>query len=183
MPRHKMPEQRRAQLASLAAYQFPILSRSLGQLASTVPPYFALIALMYAGLSVSIWLTFALAFPGRLRRPHVHHPARLRPWLVLRLPHRQQCHGLGCSLITFTLTQLATAPRTTPCHLEQPRPPTRGSGHLLDLPHCQEYALSRRCTVGSPDWSASPDLAGIGSTLCFPGGVSVPLRYATFLAA
>jgi acyl-lipid omega-6 desaturase (Delta-12 desaturase) len=62
-PRYKTREQRRAQLASLAAYQSPILSRSLGQLASTVPPYFALIASMYAGLHLSIWLTFALAFP------------------------------------------------------------------------------------------------------------------------
>jgi len=65
-PPHKPRQQRWPQLAGLAAYQSPILSRSLGQLASTLLPYFALIAAMYASLHVAIWLTFVLALPAEL---------------------------------------------------------------------------------------------------------------------
>lgn len=103
MPRHKMPEQRRAQLASLAAYQFPILSRSLGQLASTVPPYFALIALMYTGLHVSIWLTFALAFPAAgfvVRTFIIQHDCGHGSFFASRTANNAT--GWVCSLITFT---------------------------------------------------------------------------------
>ena len=44
-------------------YRRPSLPRSLGQLGSTVLPLLALNALMYASLSVSYWLTLALAVP------------------------------------------------------------------------------------------------------------------------
>lgn len=45
-------------------YRRPSLPRSLGQLGSTVLPLLALNALMYVCLSVSYWLTLALAIPA-----------------------------------------------------------------------------------------------------------------------
>lgn len=48
----------------LAAHQAPILSRSLGQIASTFLPFFGLIAAMYALLDVSAWISLALAVPA-----------------------------------------------------------------------------------------------------------------------
>jgi omega-6 fatty acid desaturase (delta-12 desaturase) len=102
-PRHEPREQRRARRDSLAAYQSPILSRSLGQLASTVPPYFALIASMYAGLHLSIWLTFALAFPAAgfvVRTFIVQHDCGHGSFFASR--GANNITGWVCSLITFT---------------------------------------------------------------------------------
>lgn len=54
----------RRQLREIVAHhRRPSLPRSLTQLASTLLPFLALNALMYASLSVSYWLTLALAVP------------------------------------------------------------------------------------------------------------------------
>jgi omega-6 fatty acid desaturase (delta-12 desaturase) len=45
----------------LAPYQAPLLGQSLGQIASTFLPFFAVIAAMYALRDVSLWLTLPLA--------------------------------------------------------------------------------------------------------------------------
>ncbi len=52
------------QNTDLAAYAQPRLSRSLLDLATSVVPYLALTALMYATLGESIWLTLGLAIPA-----------------------------------------------------------------------------------------------------------------------
>jgi len=48
----------------LRSYEAPILSRSLGQLASTFLPFFGLVAAMYVVSDISIWLSLALAVPA-----------------------------------------------------------------------------------------------------------------------
>jgi omega-6 fatty acid desaturase (delta-12 desaturase) len=48
----------------LAAHQAPVLRRSLGQMATTFLPFFALIAAMYALIDISPWLSLALAVPA-----------------------------------------------------------------------------------------------------------------------
>ena len=45
----------------VAAYERPLLGRSLRQIADSFGPYLALCALMYLSLSVSYWITLALA--------------------------------------------------------------------------------------------------------------------------
>jgi omega-6 fatty acid desaturase (delta-12 desaturase) len=49
---------------AVAKYQQPSLSRSLGQMANTLIPYMALLAAMYASLTLSYWLVLALAVPA-----------------------------------------------------------------------------------------------------------------------
>jgi len=48
----------------VAKYQNPSLQRSLWQVANTLIPYFVLLTLMYVSLSISYWLTLALALPA-----------------------------------------------------------------------------------------------------------------------
>ncbi len=48
----------------LAAHQAPVLRRSLGQVANTFLPFFALIAAMYGLYGISPWLSLALALPA-----------------------------------------------------------------------------------------------------------------------
>ncbi len=54
----------RAFKAIAVAHQAPVLSRSIGQLATTFPPFFALIAAMYALRETSVWISLALAIPA-----------------------------------------------------------------------------------------------------------------------
>ncbi len=56
--------QRKALMAAVAAFQQPSLARSLWQFASTLLPYLALAAAMYALAPVSPWLCLALALPA-----------------------------------------------------------------------------------------------------------------------
>lgn len=56
--------ERRELLAVLARYQTPILSRSLGQIATTFLLFFALMGAMYAATSYSTWAVLALALPA-----------------------------------------------------------------------------------------------------------------------
>ena len=48
---------------AVAKYQIPNLRKSYWQIANSIIPYFALLYLMYLSLSVSYWLTLALALP------------------------------------------------------------------------------------------------------------------------
>jgi acyl-lipid omega-6 desaturase (Delta-12 desaturase) len=56
--------QSRAIRTVLASHQAPVLGRSLGQMATTFPPFFGLIAAMYAMEGVSPWLSLALTIPA-----------------------------------------------------------------------------------------------------------------------
>jgi omega-6 fatty acid desaturase (delta-12 desaturase) len=50
--------------AVVAEYEKPSLARSLGQVANTIIPYFALLVAMYYALGISYWITLALAVPA-----------------------------------------------------------------------------------------------------------------------
>ena len=60
---HAAPNAARTLRAALAEYQTPKLHRSLGQLATTFIPFFALLVAMYALRGISPWITLALALP------------------------------------------------------------------------------------------------------------------------
>ena len=51
----------------VAQYQNPDVRHSVGQILTSLVPYFALLILMYFSLSVSYWLTLLLAIPAALR--------------------------------------------------------------------------------------------------------------------
>ncbi len=57
-------DDRRALRAVMMAHQGPVLRRSLGQIASTFLPFFALIAAAYLLRGISVWLTLALTVPA-----------------------------------------------------------------------------------------------------------------------
>ena len=48
----------------VAKFEKPSLPRSLGQVANTLLPYFALVCVMYFTLEISYWITLALAIPA-----------------------------------------------------------------------------------------------------------------------
>jgi omega-6 fatty acid desaturase (delta-12 desaturase) len=48
----------------VARYQTPDVRRSVGQILTSIVPYFALLALMYFSLSISYWLVLLLAIPA-----------------------------------------------------------------------------------------------------------------------
>lgn len=48
----------------VANYETPSLARSLGQIANTIIPYFALLVAMYYTINISYWITLALAIPA-----------------------------------------------------------------------------------------------------------------------
>jgi len=48
----------------VAKYETPSRLRSLGQIANTIIPYFALLCVMYLALDVSYWITLGLAVPA-----------------------------------------------------------------------------------------------------------------------
>ena len=56
--------EKRTLLAALAPHQAPVLHRSLGQIASTFAPFFAVVAAMYLLRGISVWLTLALSVPA-----------------------------------------------------------------------------------------------------------------------
>ncbi|MDA0334499.1 MAG: fatty acid desaturase [bacterium] len=63
-PSPESKEGRRAWRSAVARFETPSLPRSLRQIADTLLPYFALLCLMYWSLSVSYWITLALAIPA-----------------------------------------------------------------------------------------------------------------------
>lgn len=64
IPSTESKDGRQAWRKIVAKYETPHLGRSLGQIASTMIPYFAIVCVMYLTLEVSYWITLALAFPA-----------------------------------------------------------------------------------------------------------------------
>ncbi len=87
----------------LAAHQAPILGRSLGQIAATFLPFFALIAAMYALAGISPWLSLALALPAAgliVRIFIIQHDCGHGAFFRSRAAN--EWLGRACSLITMT---------------------------------------------------------------------------------
>jgi omega-6 fatty acid desaturase (delta-12 desaturase) len=49
---------------AVSPFETPSLRRSLGQIASTLPPYFAILCAMYFSMRISYWITLAMAVPA-----------------------------------------------------------------------------------------------------------------------
>jgi omega-6 fatty acid desaturase (delta-12 desaturase) len=64
LPAVQRDADRRALRAVLLAHQGPVLRRSLGQMATTFLPFFALITAAYLLRGFSVWLTLALTVPA-----------------------------------------------------------------------------------------------------------------------
>ena len=87
----------------LAAHQAPLLRRSLGQLATTFVPFFALIAAMYAAFDLSPWLSLALCLPAAgliVRIFIIQHDCGHGAFFRSRAAN--EWLGRFCSLITLT---------------------------------------------------------------------------------
>ena len=87
----------------LAAHQAPVLWRSIGQIASTFLPFFGLIAAMYAALTISTWLSLALAVPAAgliVRIFIIQHDCGHGAFFRSRAAN--EWLGRLCSLITMT---------------------------------------------------------------------------------
>lgn len=96
-------DDRRVVQQRLSAYQAPSLRRSAGQVVSTLLPYFAVVAGMYLGLRVSIWLTLALAVPAAglvVRLFIIQHDCGHGSFFRSR--GANEALGRLCSVITFT---------------------------------------------------------------------------------
>lgn len=94
---------RREEQARLAQFQSPTLGRSLGQIATTLLPYFALVACMYLTLKVSVWLTLALAVPAAglvVRVFIIQHDCGHGSFFRSR--RANELMGRICSVITLT---------------------------------------------------------------------------------
>ncbi len=89
--------------AIISAYQAPILSRGLAQLATTFIPFFGVVAAMYALSTVSCWLSLALAIPAAgliVRIFIIQHDCGHGAFFRSRMANRWL--GRFCSLITMT---------------------------------------------------------------------------------
>ncbi len=64
IPSPESKDGRRYWRGAVAKYEAPSLARSLGQIASTIIPYFALLCVMYLTLDVSYWITLGLVIPA-----------------------------------------------------------------------------------------------------------------------
>jgi len=87
----------------VARYERPSLGRSLGQIANTIIPYFALLYLMYLTLEVSYWITLGLAIPaaGFLTRNFIiFHDCGHGSFFKSRRANRAL--GFFTGLLTFT---------------------------------------------------------------------------------
>jgi omega-6 fatty acid desaturase (delta-12 desaturase) len=105
----------RAVRAMAAAHQAPLLGRSLGQIASTFLPFFALIAAMYLLRGVSVWLSLALSVPAAgliVRIFVIQHDCGHGAFFCSRAANAWL--GRFCSLIT--LTPFANWRRQHACH-------------------------------------------------------------------
>ena len=90
-------------LALLRAYQGPVLATSLWQVLSTFGLYALCVALMYAALHVSVWLTLALALPASgliVRIFMLQHDCGHGSLFCTR--RTNEAVGLLCSLVTLT---------------------------------------------------------------------------------
>ncbi|MBB6251111.1 fatty acid desaturase [Nitrospirillum iridis] len=100
---HAVPSDRATLRQATRAYEGTSLWRSLGQLATSVPPFLALCALMYASLDRSYLLTLALAVPAAgffVRVFIIQHDCGHGSFFRSRWANRVV--GMLCSLITLT---------------------------------------------------------------------------------
>ena len=95
--------ERQALVAGLASFQKPVLHRSLLQLGVTLGAYVGLVALMYASLHISVWLTLALAVPTAgfvVRLFIIQHDCGHASFFGSR--RANEAVGWLCSLVTYT---------------------------------------------------------------------------------
>lgn len=100
---HESPLERRTLMAAMAPFQVPSVRRSTWQFASSFIGFLALDAAMYACLSVSVWLTLALAFPAAgmmVRLFIIQHDCGHGSFFRSR--RLNDLLGRVCSAITFT---------------------------------------------------------------------------------
>src|SRR5690242_9153388 len=94
----------------------------------------------------------------RAARARLHRPARLRPWLLLRVDAPQRDRRLGLQPAdTDALHELGTAAQPAPRQLVQPRPP-QGSRSLFGLPDSER--ISRLVALAAPAASPASPSAG-----------------------
>jgi omega-6 fatty acid desaturase (delta-12 desaturase) len=89
--------------ARLAPFQSPSVGLGLGQVASSVLPFLAIVAAMYATSGLSIWLTLALAIPAAgfvVRVFIIQHDCGHGSFFRSR--RANESLGWLCSVITFT---------------------------------------------------------------------------------
>jgi omega-6 fatty acid desaturase (delta-12 desaturase) len=87
----------------VAKFEAPSLRRSLGQIATTHIPYFALLCVMYFTLDISYWITLALAIPAAgflIRNFIIFHDCGHRSFFKSRTANR--IVGFFTGLLTFT---------------------------------------------------------------------------------
>ena len=89
--------------ARLAPFQVPSVPRGIGQVASTLLPYFAIVGAMYALMDVSVWLTLALTIPAAglvVRTFIIQHDCGHGSFFRSR--RANEALGWVCSVITLT---------------------------------------------------------------------------------
>jgi omega-6 fatty acid desaturase (delta-12 desaturase) len=94
---------RRALIARMAPHQTARLRQALWQLGSTWTANVAVVAAMYASLSVSVWLTLALAIPAAgltVRIFIIQHDCGHGSFFRSRLPN--EIVGSVCGIVTMT---------------------------------------------------------------------------------
>ncbi len=148
-----------------ARFARPSLGRALWQLTNTLPSFVLLWLLMawsvHAGWGYGWTLLLALPTAGHVRAP-VHHPARLRPRLVLREQARQPLGGrLPRIDHAVSLRLLEENPRRASRHLGKPRSP-----RVRRCPH----ADSQRVSGASRDGAASATAAIAACPCCWALG-------------
>ncbi|MFQ5512270.1 MAG: fatty acid desaturase [Candidatus Krumholzibacteriia bacterium] len=128
----------------VAKYEAPSLARSLGQIANTIIPYFALLYVMYLALDVSYWVTLGLAIPaaGFLTRSFiiVHdcgHGSFFKSMKANRLL------GFCTALLTF-LPSYYWSHEHAKHHAHAGDLDRRGGGDIWTLTVQEYVALSRR---------------------------------------
>jgi len=96
-------ERAASERSRVAAFQKPSVALGIGQIASTLLPYFALVAAMYVAASFSTWLTLALAIPAAglvVRVFVIQHDCGHGSFFRSR--RANEALGWVCSVITLT---------------------------------------------------------------------------------
>ena len=130
---------------ALAPYAQPDVGRALLDLATSVVPYFALLALMYLGLDVSYLLVLALAVPaaGFLLRTYIlFHDCTHGSFL----PTKRGNTWLGIALGMFVYSTFHAGATTTPVTT---RPPVTSTGAATgDVPDAHRRGVQRDALAG-----------------------------------
>ena len=112
---------------TLKPYAAPHVGRAVLGVATSLVPYLALTALMYAALDVSVWLVVALMIPDdRLPRADVHHLPRLHARLLPAVAARERVarHHMRRARL-LAVSQLALRARRPSRQRGRPRRPRR----------------------------------------------------------